>query len=201
MGNETYLISTATLSKPPFDPYVSGRRRELLLAAKNSIPLFWYMLFDRESLVPSEGLAESGGARPYLALSDSTARALGLARSRWPFVRVVLGTQTDDLFARWTGFVERYAADFVHCETWEWSWLFETPRAFRSHLRACLAAFDHVPRIREGRPVLNRWWRELLGQCGAVDREDNIRPLGDFSYCGVTYGGNKMTWSRELYNS
>jgi hypothetical protein len=201
MGNETYLISTVAPSKPSFDACASSQGGELLLAAKNSIPLFWYMLFDQESLVPSEGLAESGEVMGYFALSNPTAAALARARSRWPRVRVVLGTGTDDLFARWTDFVEKHAAAFVHCETWEWSWLFQTPRAFQSHLRACLAAFDHVPKVRKGRPALNRWWRELLGQCEALDREDHVRPLGDFSYCGVAYAGRKMTWSRELYEA
>jgi hypothetical protein len=158
------------------------------------------MLFDRESLDPAEGLAESGEVMPYTALSNATSEALALARSRWPRVRAVLDTGTDDLFARWTDFVEGHAAPFIHCETWEWSWLFKTPRDFRSHLLACIAAFDHVPRLRTGRPALNRWWRRLLGQCEAVDRDDRIRPLGDFSYCGITCGGMKMTWSRDLYD-
>jgi hypothetical protein len=199
MGNETFLISTTTPSKPPFDAWDASK---LLLAAKNSIPLFWYMLFDHQSLVPAEGLDDSGEVMGYLALSSSTSAALALARSRWPRVRGVLGTGTDDLFVRWTDFVGKHASDFIHCETWEWSWLFKTPRAFRSHLLVCIAAFDHVPRPRRGRPALNRWWRQLLGQCGAVDRrDDRIRPLGDFSYCGIAYGGRKMTWSCERYET
>jgi hypothetical protein len=200
MGNDTYLITTATPSKPSCDDRYDGHRVDLLLAAKTSVPLFWFMLFQKESLVPAEGFAESGAAMPYIALSNSTAAALALARSRWPRVRMVLGAGTDDLFERWAGFVERHAAPFIHCETWELSWLTTTPRAFRSHLGTCVAAFDHVPRLQKGRPRLNRWWRELLGQCAALDREDQVRPLGDFSYCGVTYGGKNMTWSRKLYS-
>jgi hypothetical protein len=170
MGNETFLISTPTASKPAVDAWDAS---ELLLAAKNSIPLFWYMLFDHQSLVPAEGLVDSGEVMGYLDLSSSTSAALALARLRWPGVRGVVGTGTDDLFLRWTDFVVKHAADFIHCETWEWSWLFKTPRALRSHVLVCIAAFDHVPRSRRGRPALNRWWRQLLGQCGAVDRRDD----------------------------
>jgi hypothetical protein len=199
MGNETFLISNTTPSKPAVDARdASG----LLLAAKNSIPLFWYMLFDHQSLVPAEGVEDSGEVIGYLALSSSTSAALALARLRWPHVRAVIGTGTDKLFAKWTEFVEGNAAAFIHCETWEWSCLFKTRRTFRSHLLGCIAAFDHVPRLRKGRPALNCWWRQLLGQCGAVDRrDDRIRPLGDFSYCGVAYGGRKMTWSCEHYET
>jgi hypothetical protein len=199
MGNDTFLISTATPSKPPFGAWDAGKP---LLRAKNSIPLFWYMLFDQQSLVPAEGWNDTGAVMGYQALSNSSSAALAMARSRWPRVRGVLGTGTDDLFVRWTDFMAKHSSDFVHCETWEWSWLFKTPRAFRSHLLVCIAAFDHVPRSRRGQPALNRWWRELLGQCGAVDRrDDRIHPLGDFSYCGIASGSRKMTWRCERYET
>jgi hypothetical protein len=64
MGNETFLISTTTASKPAVDAWDAS---ELLLAAKNSIPLFWYMLFDHQSLVPAEGLDDSGEVMGYLS--------------------------------------------------------------------------------------------------------------------------------------
>jgi hypothetical protein len=158
------------------------------------------MLFDDQSLVPAGELDDSGEVMRYIALSSSTSAALALARSRWPGVREVLGTGSEDLFIRWADFVVKHASEFIHCETWEWSWLFKTPREFRSHLRVCIAAFDHFPRRK--RPALNRWWRELLGQCGAVDRrDDRIHPLGDFTYCGIAFGDRKMTWSWELYET
>ncbi len=114
MGNETYLISTATPSRPPFDTWVAGRGGERLLTAKSSIPVFWYMPFDRDSLILAKGLAESGEVMPYTALCNVTSEALVLARSRWPRVRAVLGTGTDDLFERWIDFVEGQAADLIH---------------------------------------------------------------------------------------
>ena len=186
MGNETFLLSTSSPSKPRAGTSESGRRGPLLLTAQNSIPLFWYMLFDRESIIPSEGAAESGAALKYHALSTPTEQGLSLARSRWPRVRLVLGTGTDPLFELWSAFLGEHASPYIHCETWEWSWLFPSTRAFRSHLRTCVEAFDHVPSVRKGRPRLNEWWRELLGQCESVDGVDHIHPLGDFSYCGVT---------------
>jgi len=198
MGSETFLISTSTPAMPPFGAWSAS---EELLTAKNSIPLFWYMLFDRASVVPAEELDDSGEATKYLALSDSTARALALAQSRWTHVRVALGTDKDNLFARWADFVGRHASDFIHCETWDWCLVYKTPRDFRSHLMVCIDAFDHVPRLRKGQPALNRWWRALLGQCGAFYCDERVRPIGDFSYCGVACGGERMTWSRDLYDT
>lgn len=197
MGNETLLFSTASSAKPPADWRDPVRRGGLILGAKYGIPLFWFLLYDLDCLVAAEGPAESGGTIPYLAMSRETGPALALARARWPMVRPILGDGEDELFARWVGFVEGRAAAYLHCETWEWSWLFPTPRAFRSHLWTCLSAFDHVPRRRVGRVAMNRWWRALLGQCGAVDGQGQIRPLGDFSYCGVAHGSSGMPWSLE----
>ena len=31
--------------------------------------------------------------------------------------------------------------------------------------------------------------------------DERVRPIGDFSYCGVTCGGKRMTWSRDLYDT
>lgn len=193
MGNETFLFTTESSSKPQADFWSPDPRGPLLLA-KNCIPLFWYMLYDLECLVP----AEASGTIRYLALTNTTESALALARKRWPHLRPILGPEEDGLFASWSGFIERHAAAYLHCETWEWSWLFRSPREFRSHLRTCLSAFDHMPRLRGGRAVLNRWWRTLLGQCESIDREGRISPLGDFSYCGVCFGARSMSWSRDL---
>lgn len=196
MANNALLISTASPTKPPFGEWKRGRKSELLIAANDCIPLFWYMLFDEEAIVRSEPPEdEEVGEGAYAALTKTSAEALALARSRWTRVRLVLGTGTDDLFQRWSGFVEANARAYIHCETWEWSWLFKGSRAFESHLRTCLRAFAHVPRLRKEVPALNKWWRELLGQCAVIDRRsDDIHPLGEFSYCGYSWSDYVVPW-------
>lgn len=165
--------------------------------ANNSIPVFWYMLFDQGAVVLAEEPDEDGpGFSTYHALTKPTPEAVALARSRWPRVRDVLGAGADDLFNTWAGYVESKAGPHIHCETFEWSWLFKTPRLFEIHLNHCIAAFDHVPGRRKGRPALNKWWRELLGQCGALDGDENVVPLGEFTYCGWGLGQD-VPWSEE----
>jgi hypothetical protein len=188
------LLTTASPGKPRIDDLASEDR---LLEARTCIPLFWYMLFDRAAIIRAEEVEDDEEDGPYTyayaALSKPTAEALALARSRWPGVREVLGPGTDGLFARWAGFVEANARAYLHCETFELAFLHSDP-SFESEVKTCIDAFDHIPRRREGRPALNRWWRALLGQCASCDREDRIRPLGDFSYCGYS-------WTREVPRS
>jgi hypothetical protein len=201
MANNTILVSTASPVKPRFGEWRRGRPSELLLAANCCIPLFWYMLFDEQGLI-QVAYAEETDSDPktYTALSGATSEALALARSRWPRVRDVLGAGCDDLFERWFGFVAANANPYLHCETWEWSWLWRTPRAFESHLRTCIRAFAHTPRSRRGRPALNKWWREILGQCAAIDRcSDDIHPLGEFTYCGHSWGDYVIPWAETTF--
>jgi hypothetical protein len=174
---------------------------EELLAEINKrlIPLFWCMLFDHDAIIRLEEPEEPGiPVRTYVALSKRTKEALALARSRWPRVRPVLGDRTDELFQQWVHFVEARASSYIHCETHELAAM-QDPCTFEKDIRTYLFAFDHIPRRRRGKPALNKWWRQLLAQCASVDRETNIRPLGEFSYCGVS-SDMKEPWSGKPFN-
>jgi hypothetical protein len=193
MSNQTDLISTDSPRKPKDRECPEEGR---LLYAFECIPVFWYMLFDEASIVRAEPPDGAEAITDYPALSKPTAEALALARARWPHVRTVLGAETDDLFSRWTSFVEENAAAYLHCETWEWFGGFETARALERELKTCLGAFDHIPRRRGGSPSLNMWWRSLLEQCQGLDEEENVKPLGDFTYCGFA-SSKQVPWGED----
>jgi hypothetical protein len=192
MSAYTFLLSTDSPQKPP----EREASRYELLHAQYCIPVFWYMLFDEESIVRVryDG-AEVDEPTDYPALSKPTRDALALASFRWPGVREVLGGSADGLFGQWVGHVEGQAAGFLHCETWDWFGQFQTYREFAQELRTCIRAFDRPPARRKGRRVLNRWWDNLLDQCQALDEQGDVRPLGDFTYCGY---GKGVPWSTEI---
>ena len=192
MSAYTFLLTTDSPQKPPEREASASE----LLHAQYCIPTFWYMLFDEGSIVRVKYDGnEVDEAIDYPALSKPTRDALALARSRWPAVREVLGAPVEELFRQWIEYVERHALEFLHCETWDWFGQFQTYREFGQELRTCIRAFDRIPRRRQGRLVLNRWWDNLLDQCQALDEHAGVKPLGDFTYCGY---GKGVPWRWEI---
>ena len=91
MSNRAYLASVD--KRPcPMEEIPDGQS---LCESKYSIPLFWYMLFDRESIVNSQERVDRGEGGEeivhYPVMSARAEDALGLARSRWPAVQSAIG--------------------------------------------------------------------------------------------------------------
>ena len=170
MSSHTTLYSTPVPTKPLARQCPDGG----LLTASYSIPVFWYMLFDERCIV--YGPSDEPDCPPYPHLTTTTAEGLARAERRWEVTEHVFGRQIRVLFRTWLGFVRDHASDYLHCETDEWCWMFETTAAFEAELRACLAAFAHIP---DGRGW-NDHWKRLFSQAHA----SRSRQLGNLSYCG-----------------
>src|SRR5205823_4959409 len=127
-----------------------------LLMAAMSIPVFWYMLYDEDSL--TLGPEHDNPDRSYLHMTTPTAEGLARAESRWTAVRDVLGGSVGSLFRTWVSFVREKASTYIHCETAEWFWMFDTHEKFEQELCLCLAAFDHLPKRQGRKRKLNKWW-------------------------------------------
>jgi hypothetical protein len=189
MSNNTYLLTTKGPDKPRYGKDSATRG---LLVASTSIPVFWYMLFDETSLVlgPARNKSES----PYHHLTTATAEGLARAESHWPAVSTVIGSKLASLFQTWLSFVREHALKYIHCETAEWSWMFDTPEAFEKELRACLRAVKRRrPKSDRGLPAA---WIHLLGQAHVGFRRGKPYPLGNLSYCGGSFG-LEVPWSEE----
>jgi hypothetical protein len=122
MSNNTYLLMTRGPDKPRYGKDSASRG---LLVASTSIPVFWYMLFDETSLVLGPGKDELES--PYHHLTTETAEGLARAERRWPTASAVIGSQLASLFQTWLFFVREHALKYIHCETAEGSWMFDTP--------------------------------------------------------------------------
>jgi hypothetical protein len=191
MSNDTFLYSTPKPEKPLYGKCPATAD---LLMASYSIPVFWYMLFDKQSL--KLGPTHDNPNIQYLHMTTPTADGLALAESRWPDVSRVLGASTESLFRVWVEFVRKKAKKYIHCETTEWYWMFDTHKKFEAELKLCLDAFTHIPKPRGKKRKLNKWWDKLLGQAHAGARGNRVETLGNLSYCG--YGSHySVPWGTE----
>jgi hypothetical protein len=196
VSNQTFLYSTAKPDKPLYGQCPEEGR---LLMAALSIPVFWYMLYDEDSLRP--GPEHDNPSRTYLHLTTPTAKGLARAGRRWPAVSRVLGRQHTPLFLTWVSFVRDHADAYLHCETAEWFWMFPTHQAFETSLCDCLQAFDNIPDRQGEDRKLNGWWDKLLSQAHVSTRntaiwKNELVPLGNLSYCGFSYH-YEVPWSED----
>jgi hypothetical protein len=191
VSNQTFLYSTDTPDKPLYGQCPDDGH---LLMAAMSIPVFWYMLYDKKSL--KLGPVHDDPKRSYFHLTALTSDALLRAESRWPAVSHVLGRGVEPLVRTWVNFVRRHAKAYIHCETAEWYWMFNSHDSFTDELRLCLDAFKHVPKLRRRAVALNKWWDRLLGQAHVSEMDGHLRPLGNNSYCGFAYA-YEVPWSLD----
>lgn len=192
MSNHTSLITTAEPTKPP-----RGKRltKHSLLIAASSIPVFWYMLFDKTSLVlgPTKNDSESA----YLYLTTTAADGLARADRRWRTASAIIGSHLVPLFQTWLSFVREHSLGYLHCETVEWSWMFDTHEAFEEELRTCLRAVGHsLKQARHESRGPAAEWRHLLGQAHVGSHHGDLDPLGNLSYCGFSANA-EVPWAEE----
>jgi hypothetical protein len=103
--------------------------------ASLSIPVFWYMLYDANSL--TLGLGKGDGDDPdyrYLHLTTPTEEGLARAEGRWPAVSLILGSAVTPLFRSWVAFLRKKANTYLHCETAELYWMFGDHLKFKQRL-------------------------------------------------------------------
>jgi len=182
MANRTFLLST-DLSKRPAE----GDRNDILCAASYMIPVFWYMLFDQESVVNVTADAEDGGKVEYPYLSKAGPDAISLANSRWNVVRRAIGSEHDALFQTWLNYVTLKSQGYLQCETGELWMMFDDTPTFLRHVELCMSSYADALPIAQSAA-----WQELLGQANAWDGA-KVSPAGTFSFCGYAWDV-KVPW-------
>src|SRR5262249_640406 len=81
-----------------------------------SIPLFWYALFDDESIIEV-----AHGDFSYHVLCKPTKDAVLLSRERWSRIRGLFDTSVEPQFLAWLDFLETGPGAHVICLTREWA--------------------------------------------------------------------------------
>lgn len=176
MANRTFLLSTNSLERP-----AESERNEVLCAASYMIPIFWYMLFDRASVITVAADTEDGEKVEYPYLSKAGADAILLAKSRWNDVRHAIGPDHEAIFQTWLNFVTPKSQGYLQCETAELWMMFDDTPTFLLHIELCLNAFSEALPI-----VRSAAWQELFGQANAWNGA-KVSPAGTFSFCGYAW--------------
>ena len=159
MANRTYLIQSASAAPAGYDP-----DKDILAASNYSIPIFWYALFDGNSIVAKPAKMEDGTSVPYPFLVTATAAAKTRFADRRSFLQALLPQGIGSTFDDFARLLETVETPYIHLETVE-LWMMDEPEKFQPHVEACLRAFD-LPRRGVARSTLPSTpeWRELLSQ-------------------------------------
>ncbi len=182
MANRTFLLSTDSPAKPE-----NGVRIEILCAASYMIPVFWYMLFDRSSVITVVADAEDGGKLEYPYFTRLGFEAVAAATSHWSNVRRAIGSKHDGLFEMWINYLTHKSQGYLQCETAELWMMFDDTPSFLHHVELCMTALS------ESRPAGESVaWQELLVQANAWDGKE-VSPAGSFSFCGYEWEA-KVPW-------
>lgn len=177
MANRTFLLSTDSSSKPSAE----RDRIEILCAVSYRIAVFWYLLFDRSSLINAVADTKDGGKVEYPYLTQPGPEAIAHAKNRWPVLRNAIGPRYDDVFATWLRFVEQRSQGFLQCETLELWWMYDDTPSFRRHIELSLGALSEPQTLSPSAA-----WRELLSQVDC--RHGNgLSPEEVATFCGYSW--------------
>lgn len=196
MANRTYLVRVDGL--PCYKDDI--QEEQYLCAASYCIPVFWNMLFGRNSVVESRELSDEEEPIPYPVLSAPAEDALCLAESRWPAVQNAIGQAYEPLFRTFCKFIQTIPGQFIQCETLELWWMSEPDReAFLSDLIAPFSAFDaplyDPKRIPGLPPQVSKPWADLLCRSQAIVG-NRIKPCTPESLCGYACSGS-LPWGSD----
>src|SRR5262245_34145788 len=112
MANRTFLIQADS-----GDPVIrEAAPRVALAAGSNSIPLFWFSLFDSSSIVSNVARFHDGTTETYLYLATSAEKA----HSRSSYAREILTRITPKdhigLVDNWLQFIRDVERPFIHLD-------------------------------------------------------------------------------------
>ena len=181
MANRPYLLEaeTATPSQAAYPEHA------ILLASSNSIPIFWYALFDRSCIVSRNATMEDGTKQPYPFLVSSTADAKSRYVERYERIFGIIPQSFQPLSDSWQQFLSRVTASHIHLEPLE-LWMMDEPERFLPHLERCLAAMDSTD-------YPGPEWLELLDQV-QIDPDDLDGTVRPHKLDGYSWGGRPVTW-------
>jgi hypothetical protein len=112
MANRAFLVQA---DGPP-SPTDAVQEEKILCAASYTIPVFWFMLFDANSIMELEAPTEDDGVIRYHCLFAPREHALHIAQSRWPTVQNAIGPSYETLFKTFYEFIKAAPDRYVHCE-------------------------------------------------------------------------------------
>jgi hypothetical protein len=168
MANRTYLIQSNSPEPAEYDP-----DKDILAGGSYMVPVFWYALFDRQSIFDKMVDLDDGTKVPYPYLLTTTTMARSRFAERIDLLRLFLPKSVGSSIDHFLKLLEGVDASHLHLETIE-LWMIGEPEEFRPHVERCLNAFDPLEGTFVADLLKTPDWVELMDQAG-IDPTD----LGD----------------------
>src|SRR5215470_4738281 len=150
MANRTFLFQA---SEPvPFR--YDDASPDVLAAGKNCIPIYWYSLFEADSLAPNSVLCSDGSAFTYPCFVTPTPDARARCLRRKQILERLTPASHRSVLDAWLDFLGRIELSFLHIQTAEFCMVDD---GFEEHFRACLGAFDAPPEPNGSFSERNDW--------------------------------------------
>ena len=186
MANRSYLVCTSSEYN-----FSSLNENEVVCAANYMVPIFWYMLFDENDLVPV--FVQGYDGEPdfnYDLLSTSKVKALSLAKSRLPLLLRVFGEEISQVFCIWLSHIEMLSESSLVLETCELAMMSDFGE-FKTEIEQYISAYSTDPMSRSGffkvKKSLNGTWKSLLAQADISD----VASIPDtYKLCGFSWVKN-----------
>jgi hypothetical protein len=178
MANRTFLIQSSTAA--PFEYDESSP--DVLAAANNCIPVYWYSLFDTSSLAENSVPMQDGSRMSYPCLVTSTSEAQGRCRGRKPLLEQLTPPSHTPVLDAWLRFVEAIEMPYLHVNTAEFCMMAD---GCGDHLQTCLEAFE-TPMAAEAAFSASPAWVEML-DVAQIDPDDLAATVAGYKLAGYQW--------------
>ena len=180
MANRAFLIQSSSPTPVDCDP-----DRDILAASNYSIPVFWFALFDADSILKRPIQSEDGtsASYPYLVASVIDARKRFDAKRGRLFK--VIPPSFQPLADDFIRLFDSIDGTHIHLDPME-LWMMDEPDKYLPQLKNYLSAFDIA------RPFSLVEWRELLRQA-EIDIVDVAGSVESYKLTGSS-SVRPVTW-------
>lgn len=180
MANRTYLLE----AKSPIPWQGEFPEKDILVAANNSIPIFWYALFQNDCIIARDCKLEDGTnvSYPYLVSTIEDARRRCLARRN--SLLQVFPQSFSSTFDAFHDFLASVTSTHIHLDPLE-LWMMDEPEKFLPHVKRCVAAVERPDDT-------SREWGELLDQV-QIDPNDIASTTESYMLAGYSWE-RPVTW-------
>lgn len=182
MANRAFLIQS---SRPaPFQYDLDSP--DVLAAASNCVPVYWYSLFDRGCIATNTVALHDGQTMDYACFVTPTIEGRARSARRKDILRCITPASHNSVLEGWFQFLDGVELPYIHLETAEFCMLAEGTDDL---LRASVDAFDFPPSSLSSHPA----WLEML-DIAQIDPNDLTATVAGHKLAGYQWE-RPVTWN------
>lgn len=185
MANRTFLIQASTALPFRYDETWP----DVLLAADNCVPVYWYSLFDSGCFIPNETPLHDGRVFTYPCLVTSTEEGRARCLRRRNILERLTPESCKSVLSDWFTFLGTVDSRYLHLNTAEFCMLAE---GYYEHLSSSVQAFDWPPAASTF--AGDAAWLEMLDMA-QIDANDLAGTVTPSKLAGYSWN-RQVPWSR-----